>query len=70
MKRRDLLKGSLVACGAGLLGARARAQEASNSNPNIGLLKYLCPPDGALPDMAIASPPSRPFVMPLQIMPV
>jgi FtsP/CotA-like multicopper oxidase with cupredoxin domain len=70
MKRRDLLKGGLVACGAGLLGARARAQEASNSNPNIGLLKYLCPPDGALPDMAIASPPSRPFVMPLQIMPV
>ena len=66
MKRRDLLKGSIAACGAGLLRGRLLAQE----NPNKGLLKYLCPPDGALPDMAIPSPKSRPFAMPLQIMPI
>ncbi len=65
MKRRDLLKAGVAACGAGLLGARLSAQ-----NPNSALLKYLCPPDGALPDMAVPSPKSRPFVMPLMIMPI
>ena len=66
MKRRDLLKGSIAVCGAGLLSAELFAQE----NPNKWLLKHLCPPDGALPDMAIPSPKSRSFVMPLQVMPI
>ena len=60
-----MLKAGVAACGAGLLGARLSAQ-----NPNSALLKYLCPPDGALPDMAVPSPKSRPFVMPLNIMPI
>jgi len=68
MKRRDLLKAGVAVCGAELLGRRLRAQ--NQNNPNAALLKYLCPPDGSLPDMAIPSPKSRPFVMPLMIMPI
>jgi FtsP/CotA-like multicopper oxidase with cupredoxin domain len=65
MKRRELLKAGMAAGGAGLLGGGLFGQ-----NPNSELLKYLCPPDGALPDMANASPKSRPFAAPLRIMPI
>src|ERR1700728_2280699 len=62
MKRRELLKAGMAAGGAGLLGGRLFGQ-----NLNSELLKYLCP-HGALPDIAIASPKSRPFAVPLRIM--
>jgi FtsP/CotA-like multicopper oxidase with cupredoxin domain len=65
MKRRELLKAGMAAGGAAFVGARLLAD-----NPNSALLKYLCPPDGALPDLAIPSPKSAPFAAPLKIMPI
>ena len=67
MKRRELLKVCFGAS-AGLLGTTLRAQ--NKPNPNEDRLKFLCPPDGALPYNAIPSPPSRPFAQPLYRMPV
>ncbi len=65
VKRRDVLKLGLAAAGSGLIGAKgAKAQSPE-------LLKYLCPPDGTTPDLVTRpSPPSRPFVAPLNVMPV
>ncbi|HEY8072004.1 MAG TPA: multicopper oxidase domain-containing protein [Methylocystis sp.] len=59
--RREALKLSLVAAGAGLAGARAVAQV-----PQSGLVF----PDGYVPGyLAQPSPPATPFVAPLNIMP-
>ena len=65
VKRRDVLKLGLAAAGSGLIGAKgAKAQSPE-------LLKYLCPPDGTTPDLVTRpSPPSRPFVAPLNVMPL
>ncbi len=65
VKRRDVLKLGLAAAGSGLIGA----QGAKAQSPE--LLKYLCPPDGTTPDLVTRpSPPSRPFVAPLNVMPL
>lgn len=61
MRRRELFK----VAGSGLVGGSLFGQ-----NPNAALLKYLCPPDGALPDLAVPSPKSTPFAATMNIMPV
>ncbi|HMG74129.1 MAG TPA: multicopper oxidase domain-containing protein [Pyrinomonadaceae bacterium] len=62
--RRDALKLSLAAAGSGLIGVdRAMAQSKE-------VLKNLCYPEDSQPIVPISSPPSRPFVAPLNIMPV
>jgi len=65
MNRRDALKLTLAAAGTSLIaGESALAQSPE-------LLKFLCPPDGVSPDLVTRpSPPSRPFVAPLNVMPV
>lgn len=65
INRRDALRLTLAVAGSGVL----------SNNPVLAqspeLLKFLCPPDGATPDLVTRpSPPSRPFVAPLNVMPV
>ena len=64
-KRRDVLKWSIAAGGAGLLPKTAGAA----ADPKA-MLVYLCPPDGEAPELAKPSPPARPFVQPLFVPPV
>ncbi len=65
INRRDALKLGLATAGSGLLGIQGIKAQSPE------LLKYLCPPDGATPDLVTRpSPPSRPFVAPLNVMPV
>jgi FtsP/CotA-like multicopper oxidase with cupredoxin domain len=63
MNRRDLLRTGLAASGSGLLNRKLRGDDS--------LQQFLCPPDGTPPDLlSRPSPPSRPFVTPLNISPV
>jgi FtsP/CotA-like multicopper oxidase with cupredoxin domain len=65
IKRRDALKLALAAAGSGLFSSKGALAQSPE------LLKFLCPPDGATPDLITrASPPSRPFVAPLNVMPI
>jgi FtsP/CotA-like multicopper oxidase with cupredoxin domain len=64
MKRRDLLTKGLAVAGSGIIASKTGrgAQD---------LLQYLCPPDGTSPPLeATPSPAARPFVGPLNVMPV
>lgn len=64
IKRRDALKLTLAAAGAGLISKeRALAQ-------SVDLLKFLCPPDGTADLVTRPGPPSRLFVAPLNVMPI
>src|SRR5258708_10388890 len=65
IKRRDALKLALAAAGSGLVSSNSGLAQSPE------LLKFLCPPDGTTPDLVTRpSPPSRPFVAPLNVMPV
>ena len=66
IKRRDALKLGLAAAAAGLLDPQGTSAQSPEQ-----LLKFLCSPDGTTPDLVTRpSPPSRPFVGPLNVMPI
>ena len=69
IRRRDCLKLGLAAgAGGALLGPLSGS--AARADDRQGLLRFLCPPDGELPELALPSPPARPFVKELFVPPV